>query len=40
MVAVCDPTEGKAEEKERFWNDFDRVVDRVGNGGIGYGRIC
>ena len=32
MVGVYDPTDWKVEEKERFWNDLDRVVDRVGNG--------
>ena len=25
------PIEGDVEERERFWNDLDRVVDRVGN---------
>ena len=29
---VYDPTEGKVEGRERFWNDLDRVVNRVGNG--------
>ena len=29
---VYGPTEGKVVEKERFWNDLDKVVDRVGNG--------
>ena len=24
--------ERDGEERERFWNDLDRVVDRVGNG--------
>ena len=23
---------GNSEEKERFWNDLDRIKDRVGNG--------
>ena len=32
VVVGCGPTEGDCEEKERFWNDLDRVVDRVGNG--------
>ena len=26
------PNEGIGEERERFWNDMDRTVDRVGNG--------
>ena len=26
------PNEGYGEEKERFWNSLDRVVDRVDNG--------
>ena len=26
------PTEGEVEERERFWSDLDRVVDRIGNG--------
>ena len=26
------PNERNGEEKDRFWNDFDRIVDRVGNG--------
>ena len=32
MVAVYQLTEGEVQERERFWNDSDRVVDRVGNG--------
>ena len=32
MVAVSGLTEGEVEEMERFMNDLDRVVDRVGNG--------
>ena len=24
--------EGNGEESERFWNDLDKAVDRVGNG--------
>ena len=32
VVAVYGPTEVEIEERERFWNDLDRVVDRVGNG--------
>ena len=35
-VKVCvmvgyGPNEG-TEERERFWNDLDKTVDRVGNG--------
>ena len=26
-----DPNEGKGGEREGFWNDLDRIVDRVGN---------
>ena len=26
------PYEGDGEERERFWNDMDRTMDRVGNG--------
>ena len=26
---VCH--EGNVKERERFWNDLDRIVDRVGN---------
>ena len=32
VVVVYGPTEGQVEERERFWNDLDRVVERVGNG--------
>ena len=28
------PNERIGEERERFWNDMDRTVDRVGNGYI------
>ena len=36
-VKVCvavgyGPNEGDDKERERFWNDLDKVVDRVGNG--------
>ena len=31
MVLGYSPTERDAEERERFWNDLDRIVDRVGN---------
>ena len=29
---VYDPTEGDVEERERFWNELDRVLERVVNG--------
>ena len=32
MVERYDSSEGNGEERERFWNDLDRIVDRVGNG--------
>ena len=37
MVKVCvlvgyGPNERIGEERERFWNDMDRTMDRVGNG--------
>ena len=32
MVVVNGPTEGDVEERERLWNDLDRVIDRIGNG--------
>ena len=28
--AVYDSTEGEVEEEEMFWNDLDRVVNRIG----------
>ena len=28
MVIVYGPIEGKVEEKERFWNKVDRVIDK------------
>ena len=31
VVGYC-PNEGIGEEMERFWNDMDRTMDRVGNG--------
>ena len=31
-VVVYRPTEGKDEEREKFWNDIDRVVNRADNG--------
>ena len=32
MAVGYDPIEGIGEERERFWNDMDRTMDRVGNG--------
>ena len=32
VVVGYSPNEGNDEERERFWNDFDRIGDRVGNG--------
>ena len=32
VMVVYVPTEGEVVERERFRNDLDRVVDRVGNG--------
>ena len=32
VVIVNDPIEGNVEEREKFWNDLDRIMDRVGNG--------
>ena len=32
VVVGYDPNEGDGEEGERFWNDMDRILDRVGNG--------
>ena len=32
MVVGYGPNEGSGEQRERFWNDLDRNVDRVGNG--------
>ena len=37
MIKVCvevryDPTKGDGEERDGFWNDLDRIEDRVGNG--------
>ena len=31
LMVVYRPTKGEIEEMEKFWNDLDRVVDRVGN---------
>ena len=32
MVVGYNPSDGDGEERERFWNDMERIVDRVGNG--------
>ena len=32
MVGWFGPTEGDDEKSERFWNEMDKVEDRVGNG--------
>ena len=31
MLVGYDPNEGNGEERERFRNDLDRIVDREGN---------
>ena len=32
VVVEYGPNEEIGEERERFWNDMDRTMDRVGNG--------
>ena len=32
VVVGYVPNEGDGEERHRFWNDMDRVLDRVVNG--------
>ena len=32
VVEEYCPSEGNGEKRERFWNDLDRIMDRVGNG--------
>ena len=32
VVVGYGPNEGDGEEREWFWNDMDRTLDRVGNG--------
>ena len=32
VVVWYGPNERIGEERERFWNDMDRTMDRVGNG--------
>ena len=34
MVVGYGPNEGGAEERNRFWNGVDRILDRVSNGYI------
>ena len=36
MVVAYNSTKLEVEESEKFWNDVDRVVDRIGNGYILY----
>ena len=31
VVVGYGPNEGDCKEREGFWNDFDRIGDRVGN---------
>ena len=31
-MVVHGPIEGDGEEWKRFWNDMNRIVDRIGNG--------
>ena len=32
VVFGCGLSERDCEERDRFWNDMDRILDRVGNG--------
>ena len=32
MVAVYESIKAEIEERERFWSNLDRIVDREGNG--------
>ena len=36
VVVGYSPSEGDVEERDRFWNDMDRILDRVQNGD----RLC
>ena len=36
VVVGYSPSKGDIEERDRFWNDFNRILDRVGNGN----RLC
>ena len=31
VVVGYGPNEGDVEERNRFWNDMERILDRVGN---------
>ena len=31
MMAMYGATEEEVQERERFWNNLNKVVDRVGN---------
>ena len=32
VVVVYSSSDGDCEERDRFWNDLDKIVDRVSNG--------
>ena len=32
VVVGYSSSEGDVEKRDRFWNDMDRILDRVGNG--------
>ena len=32
VVVEYGSNEGSVEERKMFWNDLDRIVDKVGNG--------
>ena len=32
VVVVYGPNDGDSEERDKFWNDMDRILDRVWNG--------
>ena len=36
MVVGYGPSEGDGEERERLWNDMDKILDSVGNRSIDY----
>ena len=42
VVVVYGSTEGIGEEREGFWNELDKTVDRIGNGYrlCGSGDLC
>ena len=31
VVLGCGPSEGDGEERDRFWNEIGKILDRVGN---------